>query len=199
MAPPRSALRYALLLLSLGRPAVAGAASPECARPIPAAERYYALPPGLLSAVASVESGQYPWTLNLNGQPVLTSDFASAAKLLRTADGVPRRDVAVGCLQIHMRYHLDHFPAPEWALLPDYNVWYGAAYLRELKDRYGDWGRAVAHYNGSDPAAQKLYVSRVVRKLTVTRTRSDPAEEAARQRLMAARRNSPLIVERPGP
>lgn len=192
-------VRCALLFLAVCCPAGVQAASGECSAYIPAAERYFALPPGLLSAVATVESGQYPWTLNLAGQAVVAPDFASAAKLLRTADGIPRRDVAVGCLQIHMRYHLDRFPAPEWALVPGYNVWYGAAYLRGLKDRYGDWKTAVAHYNGSNPVAQKFYLSQVARRWPAAPLRQDPAAEAARQRVMAERRNSPLIVGRSAP
>lgn len=175
-------------------PNVLWAATIDCRAYIPGAERYYDLPPGLLSAVAAVESGHYPWTINLAGKAVATPDFASAAKLLRSADGLPRRDVAVGCLQIHMRYHLQKFPAPEWALVPAYNVWYGAGLLRELKDRYGDWETAVGHYNASDPAARKLYVSQVASRLAAAPRKIDSAAEAARLRIMAARRNSSLIV-----
>lgn len=193
MKCPPHAIRYALVSIVACWPAGSFAGSAGCRAYIPTAERYFALPPGLLSAVGLVESGLHPWTLNLGGEAVEAPDFASVAKLLRGADGVPRRDVAVGCLQIHMRYHLDRFPAPEWALVPGYNVWYGASLLRELKDRYGDWGLAVAHYNGSDPAAQRDYVSRVSRRLSAA-SRPDPVVDAERLRIMTARRNSPLIV-----
>lgn len=199
MPPLRTIVRFALFSIAVCCPAGVRAASGECGAYIPAAERYFALPPGLLSAVAAVESGQYPWTLNLGGQAVVAPDFASAAKLLRTPDGVPRRDVAVGCLQIHMRYHLGRFPSPEWALVPGYNVWYGAAYLRALRDRYGDWRTAVAHYNGSNPAAQEFYLSQVARRWPAVVTPPDPVTEEARRRVMAARWNSPLIVARSAP
>ena len=81
------------------------------------AEQYYRLPPGLLSAIALVESGRggvpYPWALNLAGQAVMAADYAEAARMLRDAKGRPRRDIAIGCMQIHMQYHLSSFNQPD--------------------------------------------------------------------------------------
>jgi soluble lytic murein transglycosylase-like protein len=129
------------------------------------AEQYYHLPPGLLMAVALTESGQdgapYPWALNIAGQTVIAPSYRAAADLLRTTDGSPRRDVAIGCMQIHMHYHLDRFIEPEWALHPRYNVWYAALYLDALRRQYGNMTSAIAHYHGSDPAAQRDYLCRV--------------------------------------
>jgi hypothetical protein len=139
---------------------------------IPLAERHYQLPPGLLEAVALTESGQggspYPWAVNIAGQAVPAESYESAARLLRRPDGTPRQDVAIGCLQIHMRYHLANFGDPEWALYPRYNVWYAARLLSGLHRQYGDWVTAIAHYNGSRPAAQRDYLCRVADHLRRT-------------------------------
>jgi hypothetical protein len=136
------------------------------------AEQYYHLPAGLLHAIALTESGQrgepYPWALNIGGQPVIAPSYQAAASLLRQADGQPRRDVAIGCMQIHMQYHLNRFIEPEWALHPQYNVWYAALYLDGLRRQYGDILSAIAHYHASDRAAQRVYLCRVAFHLTQT-------------------------------
>lgn len=148
-------------------PALVG--EPACTPYLAEAERHYQLPAGLLRAVAMTESGQsgqpYPWALNIAGQPVMAASFQDAAGLLRRADGRPRQDAAVGCMQIHLRYHLDAVETPEWVLQPRNNVWYAAGFLRQLHDQYGDWRVAVGHYNANDPAARRLYLCQVSRWL----------------------------------
>jgi hypothetical protein len=143
-----------------------------CMPYIPEAEAYYKLPTGILQAVALTESGQdgqpYPWALNIGGQAYIAPSYEEAARALRLPDGRPREDVAVGCMQIYMHYHLKKFVEPEWALHPIYNIWYGASYLRELANLYGDWPSAIAHYNGSDPAAQRTYLCMVANRLATT-------------------------------
>lgn len=141
----------------------------SCAAFLPQAERHYAIPTGLLSAIAMTESGldgrPHPWALNLAGQARMAESYAEAASLLRRHDGTPRQDLAVGCMQIYMRYHLDSIETPEWVLRPRNNVWYAAAFLRRLYDQYGSWRLAVGHYNASDPAAQNIYRCQVARSL----------------------------------
>lgn len=154
-------------------------AEDSCSSHLPAAESRYGIPRGLLSAIALTESGNegepYPWAFNLGGQPRFAEDYAAAVRLLRDRGGAPRRDMAVGCMQIHMRYHLASVGSPEWILQPRNNVLYAAAFLRRLFDQYGDWRLAVGHYNASDPAAQHLYQCQVGRSLA----RIAPATAAA--------------------
>jgi hypothetical protein len=172
--PIAGGFRLAVVVAALlsGRPAAAAAPETACRPFIGPAERFYRLPAGLLEAIALTESGRdgnpFPWALNIGGQPVMANGYQAAAALLRWPDGTPRRDVAVGCMQIHMQYHLERFGAPEWALQPANNVWYGAMYLQELRQHYGDWVAAVAHYHGSDPAAERDYLCRVALNLAAT-------------------------------
>jgi hypothetical protein len=160
----------------------------RCSTYLPAAERFYQIPTGLLTAIALTESGRGrepdPWALNIGGQAQFADSYESAARLLRDRRGAPRLDAAVGCMQIYMRYHLSTMASPEWALRPRNNVWYAAGFLRRLFDQYGDWRSAAAHYNASDPAAQRTYLCRVGRSLALTdpetaRTLSLPQQCAA--------------------
>jgi hypothetical protein len=188
----------------------------SCLPHIAQAERHYGLPQGLLMAIALTESGHggapYPWALNLGGAPRFPGAYPDAARLLRDGEGRPRRDVAVGCMQIHMAYHLEAFGAPEWALHPFYNVWYGAQFLRQLAVRYGSWVAAIAHYHGSDPQAQRTYLCQVAHYLRRTGPRTLAAlglgacatvpvaatgsdgEARRREAIQAARRVGRIIV-----
>jgi soluble lytic murein transglycosylase-like protein len=162
-----------LLLMSLfGGWSAAVARAADCLTPIAAAERHFHLPEGLLAAIALTESGQggvpQPWALNIAGQAISAPSYQAAAALLRDARGTPRRDVAIGCMQIHMSYHLDRIGEPELALDPVVNVWYGAAYLDELYRRYGNWISAIGHYHASDAEAQSSYRCGVARRLLKT-------------------------------
>lgn len=187
----------AILILSVSATRPTPAATVDwahgCLPHIASAEQHYRLPGGLLYAVALTESGQdgtpYPWALNIGGRPVIPPSYATAAAQLRYADGEPRQDVAVGCMQIHMQYHLGNFGEPEWALHPNYNVWYAAAYLDQLHRRYGNWISAIAHYHGSDPAACERYLCRVEQHL----------REAGRTLGTAACGKPPIPVQRSHP
>jgi hypothetical protein len=169
---PLACLTVLLGALAMGKPVLAFDWQDSCRPFIAPAETYYRLPAGLLAAMAVVESGRkgipYPWALNIAGQPVMAEDYAGAARLLRERDGSARRDIAIGCLQIHMGWHLQPFGAPEWALHPRYNVWYAALFLSQLRQRYGTWVPAIAHYHASDPIAQRTYLCRIADQLQRT-------------------------------
>ena len=177
----RSALLSAMVLVVCSSRAGAVPSLPEdrCTTYLPAAEQYYHIPSGLLSAIALTESGvngrPEPWALNLGGEQAIESDYASAARRLRDSDGRPRQDAAIGCMQIHMRYHLANVGAPEWVLKPRNNVWYAAGFLKQLFDQYGSWKSAVAHYNASDSTAQRAYLCRVSASLASTAPRTAAA------------------------
>lgn len=151
-------------------------AASSCLPHIAQAERHYALPEGLLLAIAMTESGHqgapYPWALNIGGTPYFPADYQRAARLVRTDHGAPRRDVAIGCMQIHMTYHLDAFGAPEWALHPVYNVWYAAGFLHDLAVRHQSWVSAIGRYHASNPSAQRDYICRVANYLRQTGPRT---------------------------
>lgn len=152
-------------------PAVAAAQSEpsslfQCVSHFQAGEETYGIPAGLLYAMSVVESGRggvpWPWAINRAGQAVFAPTREDALKLMRDDAGAVREDVAIGCMQIYLKWHVQAFPVPEEVLEPSVNVAYAAHYLRALRDRYGSWVEAVRHYHGSDAAAQTAYLCRVL-------------------------------------
>lgn len=148
--------------------AASGAARAEgaCSRYFADGEARFGLPRGLLHAIALVESGRsgdpWPWALNIAGQPYFPETRAQALGLMRGTGGALRPDMAVGCMQIHTRWHGASFTYGEDVLDPAVNVGYAAAYLRSLRDRYGSWIDAVRHYHAGDTGAQNTYLCRVL-------------------------------------
>lgn len=141
-----------------------------CTPYIVQAEKKYKMPHGLLRAIALVESGKggipWPWALNDGGQAVYPDTYQEAVKYLRTEDGRPKRNIAIGCMQIYSAYHAHKFSAVEWLLHPEYNVAYSAQLLRKLYKQHGNWTKAVAFYHASsNKKAQYDYVCSVFRTL----------------------------------
>lgn len=138
----------------------------QCTRYFTAVETTYGLPPGILHAIAIVESGRagvpWPWTLNIDGRTVYAASRREALALMHDRDGKLRPDVAIGCMQIFSRYHAASFRVDDYILDPATNVTYAGAFLRYLHDRYGSWAAAVRLYNAKNPQAQDWYLCRVL-------------------------------------
>lgn len=154
----------ALLALCLGaRPAHAG----DCRSLAAVAEPEFGIPEGLLQSMAMVETGIYgmawPWTINAGGRPYYMLTEADAQELTRRAVAVYGDQVAIGCMQIYLRWHAQEFHDLQEILQPAANVRYAAAYLVSLHQRYGSWVSAVQHYHASDPTAQLVYLCKVIR------------------------------------
>lgn len=141
-----------------------------CARAITAAERNSGTPPGLLLAIARVESGRArpgggaaPWPFAINaegaGRFPETRDAAVAEVEALRARGV--RSVDVGCMQVNLYFHPDAFPSLQAAFDPPTNVAYAVRFLRELRGRFGNWAEAVANYHSADPVRGMGYQARV--------------------------------------
>lgn len=166
----RQLLAACLLLLVLcpALPAQAADDSQLCIDAIHDTESQLGLPPGLLLAIAKVESGRdgqpWPWTLNVAGAPVYAANRDEASKFLRNASGQPRPDVAIGCMQVFSGFHLDAVGGePERLLDPPFNVQYAARYLLSHYRRYGSWSPAIGRYHAGPGAAFQTYVCAVDR------------------------------------
>jgi hypothetical protein len=164
--------RLVILLTFLGFPALAQDDPwTACARAIAAVERGSTLPPGLLLAIARVESGRAapgggvaPWPFALNadgaGRYPPTKPAAIAEVEALRARGI--RSVDVGCMQVNLFHHPDAFASLDEAFDPPRNVAYAARFLRELYARAGNWGEAIAAYHSRTPGRGLAYHSRVV-------------------------------------
>jgi soluble lytic murein transglycosylase-like protein len=181
--PHRRALpRFFLvaLLAAFAQPAAArgggGAAEdPDwlaCRRAIAAVEPGAGLPPGLLGAIALVESGRrdprtgrvepWPWAYNVEGEGHHPATRAQAVAEVAALLAAGRRSVDVGCMQVNLAHHPAAFPGGlEQAFEPEANLRYAAAFLRDLRARTGDWAQATANYHSGQAERGLLYHRRV--------------------------------------
>jgi hypothetical protein len=149
--------------------------SAECETTIAAAERAEALPPGLLGAIARVETGRldpetetvrpWPWTINADGigRTFATKDAAIDAVRGLQAQGV--RSIDVGCLQVNLLQHPEAFTTLDQAFDPAANVAYAARFLRELFAESLDWTQAAAAYHSRTPDLGMAYLQQVLAAL----------------------------------
>ena len=162
----------------------------SCAQRTAAAERAAGMPSHLLTAVSKVESGRWraetgeiiawPWTVTAGGEGrFLPSKEAAIAEVERLwAQGVTNIDV--GCMQINLYHHPKAFDSLEQAFDPDRNVAYAIRFLRELRDRWGSWTRAVGNYHSNTPALSGRYRAKVFRMVYAEKHRIAKQRRAAR-------------------
>jgi soluble lytic murein transglycosylase-like protein len=163
-----------LLPLAAARAAPLQALSPAllCEQAIAAAEFRGRTPPGMLAAIAHVESGRpdpdtgairpWPWTINVGGagQYFATKAQAIAAVTALQAQGV--RSIDVGCMQVNLMHHPDAFATLAAAFDPPTNAAYAVRFLTQLDAQTGDWRRAVAAYHSNTPEIGADYQRRVL-------------------------------------
>jgi Flp pilus assembly protein TadD len=165
-----------IVLASAAAPAVARPAADDPARlcldPMSRLERDYGVEPGLLTAIARVESGRpdaetgvwapWPWTINAEGQPRYfdSEEAAIAAARDLLLQGVTNLDV--GCMQVSLHWHNAEFATLEDIFDPLTNIAYAAQYLVTLHARHGDWVAAAGAYHSADPERRSAYLRKVL-------------------------------------
>lgn len=152
------------LLLSWIAPAIAadgGSPPAACLTSILDAERGLRLPPGLLPAIARVESGRpdpatgrvqpWPWTINAEGVGhfFATKDEAIAAVEALQARGV--RSIDVGCMQVNLLHHPTAFSSLDAAFDPAANAAYAGRFLAGLYGQAASWPIAAGYYHSQTP------------------------------------------------
>ncbi len=78
--------------------------------------------------------------------------------------------IDLGCMQINHHFHASQFASVEDMLDPSRNVDYAARFLKQLREREGNWTLAVARYHAgpNNNPAQKRYVCRVISNMVAT-------------------------------
>jgi hypothetical protein len=146
-----------------------------CARAIAAAEEGSGLPPGLLGAIARVETGRrtptggvqpWPWSFNAAGEGRYMATRAEAVAEVRARLAAGTRSIDIGCMQINLLHHPDAFPSVEAGFEPEANVRYAVRFLRALHARTGDWQTATAQYHSATPERGLIYHQRVMAAMT---------------------------------
>lgn len=158
--------------------AAAPAAAPtdpgaQCREAIATAERAHGTAPGLLNAIARVESGRadprggaltpWPWTINAEGQGRHFDSKAEALAAVRALQARGVQVIDVGCMQVNLFHHPTAFASLEQAFDPAANAAYAAQFLKRLHaSAGGDWERAAAHYHSATPERGEAYKLKVM-------------------------------------
>lgn len=172
----RCALPFFGTLLFFMTPAVARlpATDPQvaCEAAIANAQNAGQLPPGLLAAVAQVESGRpdprtgtvrpWPWTINVAGLGYYFPTKSAAVTAVRALQELGVQSIDVGCLQVNLMYHPAAFGSLEQAFDPFANARYAARFLDELYDRSKSWAQAAGDYHSQTPALGAAYRMQVM-------------------------------------
>lgn len=128
-----------------------------------AAESY--VPLALLRAITRVETGRdgapWPWTLNVNGRGEWfpSADAAIAAAEKAVADGATQIDI--GCFQLNLRWHGQHFASLNDMIDPITNARHAARFLQDLYADTGDWRAAASAYHSRDADRGEAYALRL--------------------------------------
>ena len=147
-----------------------------CARAIAIADQNSGLPPGLLGAIARVETGRrhptngsvqpWPWSFNAAGEGRYMASRAEAVAEVQARQAAGTRSIDIGCMQINLLHHPDAFESVEAGFDPETNVRYAVRYLKSLFARTGDWAAATGQYHSGTPERALVYHQRVTAALT---------------------------------
>jgi len=127
------------------------------------------VPVDLLRAIARAESGRttagifapWPWTTNIGGTGRYFDSRAEAEAHVRSQMAVGIRSIDIGCFQVNLHWHGDHFPSAEAMFDPDANARYAARFLTSLHAEFGDWTLASGAYHSRTPDRRTHYAARV--------------------------------------
>jgi soluble lytic murein transglycosylase-like protein len=125
-------------------------------------EAYYAIPSGLLKSIASVESGNKPYALNVSGKTIIASSKEEAARIVRLYQDAGITNIDLGLAQINLYWHGKHFSSISEMLEPKHNLEYAAKFLSGLYKKHGSWNKAVRHYHSANPQYHIKYSRKVL-------------------------------------
>ncbi len=170
------------------------AAAPEhlCREAVAAAEGLTGIPQHLMQAISLVESGifrpeaggriAWPWTVMAQGRGRYFGSRQDAVNAVRGLLKAGVTNIDVGCMQINLQYHGLAFSSLQEAFDPVTNVAYAASFLLNLKDRHGNWDKAVRYYHSSTPARNQPYKKKVRAELVALRSTGTPMSAAEHSR-----------------
>ncbi len=126
------------------------------------AEQDYNIPSGLLTAIASVESGFKPYALNISGKTVVVSSKAEGKAIIEHYLQRGYQNIDVGVMQVNYHWHRKNFATLEEMLIPKLNIEYAAKLLSGLYKQYRSWSKAVRYYHSARPDHQSKYSRKVL-------------------------------------
>jgi hypothetical protein len=141
-----------IILTAAGAPAMAQ----SCAEAASTAEAREQIPPGLLLAIGTIESGRtdaagarapWPWTVQAAGVGRFFASSADAVAAVQMLRGAGVQSIDVGCFQVNLFYHPDAFVDLPSGFDPLTNALAAARFLADLHRELASWDQAVAAYH----------------------------------------------------
>ncbi len=144
----------------------------RCPRAAEAAERAEGLPPGLLLAIGTVESGRrnpltgqsipWPYAVNVGGAGFYFATAEAAIAHVQAARATGVRSIDVGCFQVSLLHHPNAFQSLAEAFDPARNGAYAATFLSRLRAGVGSWEKAAGQYHSATPGLAEPYAAHVM-------------------------------------
>lgn len=139
------------------------AATPKqlCVEEIRKVEKEKGIEPGLLEAIAHVESKLNPYVVNACGRGHSFKSAHDAASFVKAKQREGYKNISVGLMQIHIPSHGHKFKSIEHMFEIKQNVAYSAQLIKKLKRHTGSNEGAVKLYHSPNPNANERYKARV--------------------------------------
>lgn len=121
------------------------------------------IPPGLLGAIARVESLHRPWAVNAGRT---SRYFKTSQQAVEYVAGLERqrvKNISIGFMQINWNVHKSKFSDLNEAFAPYYNIRFAAILLKSLYHRFGSWEKAIGWYNPKGRKQNDVYLRKVLR------------------------------------
>lgn len=137
-------------------------ADSQIAHLIKTIEYQYAIPSGLLLALADVESNYQPYSLNISGKSVISNSVEQAKNIAEQYLQKGKKNIDIGVMQLNYFWHGKNFTSIAEMLTPNKNINYAARLLTELYKQHGSWHKAVQHYHSRNPKYHRQYSRKVL-------------------------------------
>ena len=130
------------------------------------------LPSDILTSIALVEAGRrqkdgsiksWPWSLNHAGKSLFFENKFEAINYLKKNIKPSFKNIDVGCMQINVKWHREHFESFSSMIDPRTNIEYAAQFLTNLKMAHGSWEKAIKHYHSSTSKLHTKYYAKVAK------------------------------------
>lgn len=132
-----------------------------CLEHIGREEKLKGIEPGLLEAIAQIESKLSPLSVNAGGRAHFFKTVSEAVCFIKKKQSEGCRNISVGPMQLHLPSHRRNFSSIEEMLDPHQNISYAAKLLSRLQRKTGSMEKAVKRYHSDNPHASENYKNRV--------------------------------------
>ena len=126
-------------------------------------EKENGIPEGILNSIASVESKHKVYAVNTHSKSHNFKSKSDAVKFIKTAIKCGKKNISIGCCQLHYSSHKKNFLSIDDMLTPEKNISYAALMLKKLYLRYGNWEKAIKKFHNASKRHNQVYYQKVMR------------------------------------